>query len=102
MLLPQQADQSYISLLVTQKAALSEKAGGVGHVSLQVNAENKASGMGGAHSHSDGEVKMRCRTEAGISWLALKHCQQLLHLAQILICLLKLPRQFNQSTPTLL
>lgn len=67
MLLPQQADQSYISLLLTQKAALTEKAGGAGHVSLQGSTENKASGMGGAHSHSNGEVKMRCTAEAGIS-----------------------------------
>lgn len=65
VLLPQQADQSYISLLVTQKAALSEKGGGEGHISLQVSTENKASGMGEAHSHSDGEVKMRCRTKSG-------------------------------------
>lgn len=67
VLLPQQADQSYISLFVTQKAALSEKAGGAGHMSLQVSTENKASGMGEAHSHSDGEINIRCRTESGIS-----------------------------------
>lgn len=67
VLLPQQVNQSYISLLVTQNTALSEKTGGAGRVFLQVSTENKASGIGGAHSHSDGEVKMRCRTEAGIS-----------------------------------
>lgn len=30
-------------------------------MSLQVSTENKASGMGRAHSHSDGEVEMQNR-----------------------------------------
>lgn len=37
----QQADQSYSSLHVTQKAALSEKASGAGHVSFQVSIETR-------------------------------------------------------------